>query len=88
MESCSYIKRSLEGTKGASITTVKLGKPVVDNNIDLIDERWWKRWASIYVAKGHKEGWNEAKEWVRRTFDEPTTNKLALYIKKAMGVRN
>ena len=57
-------------------------------NAELVDERFYKRWASIYHRKGQKEGWPAAKDWVRRTFDPPITEKLRPHIERLFGLRS
>lgn len=60
---------------------------MVENNAELIDDRFYKRWTSIYMTKGGKEGWASAKQWAARTFPPPVIAKLKPFIEKAMGVR-
>jgi len=60
---------------------------MTDNNAELIDDRFYKRWTSIYMTKGAKEGWAAAKQWANRTFSPTVITKLRPHIEKAMGVR-
>lgn len=57
-------------------------------NAEIIDERFYKRWASIYQKKGLKEGWPAAKAWASRMFDPPVIDKLRPHIERLFGVRS
>lgn len=57
-------------------------------NADLIHDKFYKRWTSIYITKGREEGWPKAKEWIVRTFAPPVILKLRPHIERAMGVVN
>lgn len=52
-----------------------------------IHEKWYKRWTSIYMEKGTKDGWAEAKAWAGRTLPPAVITKLRPHIERAMGVR-
>lgn len=52
-----------------------------------ISEKFYKRWTNIYIDKGRKESWAEAKAWAGRTLPPPVITKLKPYIEKALGVR-
>lgn len=57
------------------------------SNAELISPKFYKRWAKIYTEKGQKEGWEAARSWARRTFDNPTNAKLRDAINQLWGVK-
>lgn len=58
-----------------------------ESNAELIDDRFYERWAKIYTEKGRADGWPAARDWARKTFDSTTHAKLRDAINKLWEIK-